>query len=75
MGFLALAALGAGLAPLLFPLPSAVETVLDVLEWVIVALFALEYAVHWSLAADKRHSSRTRGVFSTPRSSSSPSRP
>lgn len=54
MGFLALAALGAGLAPLLFPLPFAIEIALDVLECVIIALFAIEYAVNWSLAADKR---------------------
>lgn len=54
MGFLALAALGTGLAPLLFPLPSTVEAILDGLQWVIVALFALEYAAKWSQAANKR---------------------
>jgi Mg2+ and Co2+ transporter CorA len=54
MGFVALAALGARLAPLLFPLPLGVEIVLDVFEWAIVALFAVEYSVNWSLAADKQ---------------------
>ena len=48
---LGVAALGAGLAPLLFPLPSAVETVLDGLQWLIVALFGgggiLAYIIAW----------------------------
>jgi hypothetical protein len=46
MGFLALAALGTGLAPLLFPLSSSVGVILEGIQWLIVALFALEYAVY-----------------------------
>jgi Mg2+ and Co2+ transporter CorA len=54
MGFLALAALGAGLAPLLFVLPPAVESALDTLEWAIVAAFVLEFAVRLAEAPDRK---------------------
>jgi Mg2+ and Co2+ transporter CorA len=53
MGFLALAALGAGLAPLLFELSSTIEGVLDAVEWAIVAAFALEYVVHLLESRDR----------------------
>ena len=54
MGFLALAALGFGLAPFLFELPSGVEQGFDVAEWAIVGLFALEYAANFALSTDRR---------------------
>lgn len=54
MGFLALAALSFGLAPFLFELSRAVEQGFDVAEWVIIGLFALEYAVNFALSTDRR---------------------
>src|SRR5918911_3560762 len=53
MGFLALAALSAGLAPMLFALQARLERALDLAGWVIIGLFALEYLVHLALAEDK----------------------
>jgi Mg2+ and Co2+ transporter CorA len=53
MGFLALAALSAGLAPLLFALPPRLERGLAVAEWAIIGLFAAEYLVHLALAKDR----------------------
>lgn len=53
MGFLALAALGTGLAPFLFSLTPAAESAVDAFEWVIVGLFALEYLVHLAVAPDR----------------------
>jgi Mg2+ and Co2+ transporter CorA len=53
MGFFALAALGTGLAPFLFSLTPAAESAIDAAEWVIVGLFALEYAVHLAVASDR----------------------
>lgn len=53
MGFLALAALGAGLAPFLFDLSPAADSALDAAELAIVALFALEYAVALAVAPDR----------------------
>ncbi len=46
MGFLALAALGLGLAPLIFAVPPALESSFDAVEWLIVAMFATEYIVN-----------------------------
>jgi Mg2+ and Co2+ transporter CorA len=54
MGFLALAALSAGLAPLLFPLPPRLELGIEIAEWAIIGIFALEYLVHLALAEDRR---------------------
>jgi hypothetical protein len=54
MGFLALAALVFGLTPELFPVTPALHRALTLGEWVVVALFALEYAVHWLQAPSKR---------------------
>jgi Mg2+ and Co2+ transporter CorA len=54
MGFLALAALSAGLAPMLFALPGRLERGLDVVGWAIIALFAAEYLVHLALARDRK---------------------
>ena len=54
MGFLALAALSLGLAPCLFELPRGVELGFDAAEWVIVGLFALEYAANFALSTDRR---------------------
>ena len=54
MGFLALGALVFGLTPELFPVSAAQHRVLTAGEWIVVALFALEYAVHFLLADSKR---------------------
>jgi len=53
MGFLALAALSGGIAPMLFAMPAWLEQAIAVGEWVIIGLFALEYLVHLALADDK----------------------
>jgi hypothetical protein len=54
MGFLALAALSLGLAPIVFDLPRRVEQGFDVAEWVIIGLFALEYAANFALSTERR---------------------
>src|SRR5690349_3312973 len=54
MGFLALAALVFGLAPELFALSAGAHAWMKVGEWVVIALFALEYAAHFALASHKR---------------------
>ena len=54
MGFLALAALAFGVTPMLFPISPGAQRVLSVGEWLVIALFALEYAVHLRLAPSKR---------------------
>ena len=54
MGFLALAAMSAGLAPFLFELSPAVAQACEAAGWVIVALFALEYAANFAIAAERR---------------------
>ena len=54
MGFMALAALGLGVAPLLFELPSHAERGFAAAGWLIIALFALEYIAHFAVAADRR---------------------
>ena len=54
MGFLALAALSLGLAPFLFELPRGIEQGFDDAEWVIIGLFALEYAANFLLSTDRR---------------------
>jgi Mg2+ and Co2+ transporter CorA len=54
MGFLAIAALSCALVPLLFSVSPAVHDWLDGAEWIIVALFAVEYGVNLSLAKDRR---------------------
>ncbi len=53
MGYLALAALGLGLAPMLFTLTPGVETAFDAVEWIIVGLFATEYAVNLWASPDR----------------------
>ena len=53
MGFLALAALSLGLAPILFELPHGVVQGFDVANWVIIGLFALEYVVNFTLSRDR----------------------
>jgi CorA-like Mg2+ transporter protein/Ion transport protein len=53
MGFLALAALTAGLAPMLFPVPAPLAAAMNLLGWAIIAVFALEYLVHLALAHDR----------------------
>lgn len=45
MGFLALVALGIALAPLALSLSPGVESALDAAEWLIIAVFALDYLV------------------------------
>jgi Mg2+ and Co2+ transporter CorA len=54
MGFLALAALSLGLVPLLFPVTPEAAMVLDAAEWMVVGLFALEFAAQFSVAEDRR---------------------
>src|SRR3989442_2938412 len=54
MGFLALAALSAGIAPMLFPLPTWLARAIAIGEWAIIALFATEYMVQLALAHDRR---------------------
>ena len=54
MGFLALAALAAGLAPMLFALPPRLDRALAIAEWAIIAVFAAEYIVNLLLAHDRR---------------------
>jgi Mg2+ and Co2+ transporter CorA len=54
MGFLALAALGFGLAPVLFTMGAGVDWAFDICDWAIVGIFGLEYAVKLALAADRR---------------------
>ena len=54
MGFLALAALSLGLAPFMFELPSEVEQGFDIAQWVIIGLFALEYAANFAASTDRR---------------------
>ena len=53
MGLLALAATGAGVAPMLFALPPALDLACDAVGWLVVALFALEYAAHFAIAEDR----------------------
>ena len=54
MGFLALAALSAGIAPMLFPLPAWLARGIAIAEWAIIAVFAAEYLTHLALAPDRR---------------------
>src|SRR5438045_9700644 len=54
MGFLALAALTGGIAPMLFAMPAWLGQAIAVGEWIVIGLFALEYLVHLALAPDKR---------------------
>src|SRR5438105_7133121 len=54
MGFLALAALTAGLAPMLVVLPPALARGVAIGEWAIIGVFAAEYLVHLALAHDRR---------------------
>src|SRR5690348_1846661 len=53
MGFLALAALCAGTAPLLFTLPGWLDRAIVIANWVIIGIFALEYLARFALAGDK----------------------
>src|SRR5437764_11288842 len=53
MGFLALAALSAGIAPTLFAMPAWLQQAIAVGEWLVIGLFALEYLVHLALADDR----------------------
>src|SRR5438874_6142249 len=54
MGFLALAALSAGIAPMLFPLPAWLARGIAIAEWAIIAVFAAEYLTYLALAPDRR---------------------
>jgi Mg2+ and Co2+ transporter CorA len=53
MGFLALAAMSAGVAPLIFRLPPALDEGCDAAGWLIVILFAVEYAAHFAISEDR----------------------
>lgn len=54
MGLLALVALFVALAPAVFSLEPRAEAALDVLEWTILGVFALEYVVDLLLSRDRR---------------------
>jgi Mg2+ and Co2+ transporter CorA len=54
MGFLALTAFSFGLAPLLFDLPHQIERSFDIINWVIIGLFALEYLLNLFLSDHRR---------------------
>jgi len=54
MGFLALAALALAMIPVLFAVSPGVDRALDVCEWAIVMVFALEYGVHLALGERRR---------------------
>jgi Mg2+ and Co2+ transporter CorA len=53
MGFLALAALGLGLTPFLFELPPGVVQAFEIAGWLVIGIFALEYAVHFAGSPNK----------------------
>ncbi len=53
MGFFALAAMTAGLAPMLFQLSPALEQGCEAAGWLIVAVFAVEYAAHFAIAGNR----------------------
>ena len=59
MGFLALAALCVGIAPMLFALPAPLARALDIAGWAIIAAFALEYLANLALASNRRTRSRS----------------
>ncbi len=54
MGFLALVAAGVTVGPVVFLLPPAMERSCSVVSWLVVALFALEYSVNFSSAANRK---------------------
>jgi len=54
MGFLALTSLSLGLAPFLFVLPNGVDRGFDVVNWVIIGLFALEFGTNFALSTNRR---------------------
>ncbi|MBI3270628.1 MAG: ion transporter [Planctomycetes bacterium] len=54
MGVLALLALSLALVPVFFHPDAQAQRDLDLVEWLIVALFATEYVVHWRLAPSRR---------------------
>src|SRR5687768_5877183 len=54
MGFLALVALALAVAPALLGLGPAAVSALSAIEWAVVALFAVEYAVRLALAEDRK---------------------
>jgi Mg2+ and Co2+ transporter CorA len=60
MGFLALVALATALGPLVFDVGPEAERALTVVEWVLVAAFAAEFAVHGAVAEDFGAWSRSR---------------
>ena len=53
MGFLALIALATALGPMVFDVTPDIESVLTVIEWLLVAAFAVEFAVQGLVAADR----------------------
>lgn len=54
LGFLAIAAVALTLTPWLFQVPTRVDACLEAGQWSIIALFALEYILALSHAADRR---------------------
>ncbi|SDY56052.1 Mg2+ and Co2+ transporter CorA [Collimonas sp. OK242] len=53
MGFLALASLSIGVAPLLFKLPHGIIQSFNIANWLIIGLFALEYGVNFMLSSNR----------------------
>ena len=53
MGFLALVAFAVALGPLVFDLSPTMDRVFQAIEWTVVTLFALEFALRLSREADK----------------------
>ena len=54
MGLLALIALATALGPMVFDVTHDVEVTLTVVEWVLVAMFAAEFVLHYLVAPDRR---------------------
>ena len=54
MGLLALIALGTALGPMVFDVRPGVERALNVVEWVLVGMFAAEFVLQGAIAQDRR---------------------
>ena len=53
MGLLALVALGTALGAEVFDVSAATERRLDVIEWVVLSLFVVEFVVQFAVASDR----------------------
>jgi Mg2+ and Co2+ transporter CorA len=54
LGFLAIVAVGLTLFPMLFPVPPALDHAIELAQWGIIGWFAVEFAVAFAAASDKR---------------------